>query len=49
MEKEKLDQPWTSHAGAEAKDDPNFTQGKDTVVFFSRKTKVCFGEGSMAA
>ncbi|KAI1845651.1 hypothetical protein JX265_005341 [Neoarthrinium moseri] len=48
MKPDTLVQPWKQHAGAEI-DDPDFAQGKDTVTFYDVKSKVCYGEGSMAA
>jgi len=41
-------QPWKEKFGNEL-DDPNFSKEKDTVLFYSKKVNVCFGEGSMAA
>ncbi|WYZ42115.1 hypothetical protein EsH8_V_001010 [Colletotrichum jinshuiense] len=43
-----LSQPWKAHYASEP-DDPNFAAEKDTVVYYDRKIKVCYSEGSMAA
>jgi hypothetical protein len=47
MEEETLSQPWKERFGTE--DDPNFTQGRDPVLFYEEGIKVCYGEGSLAA
>ncbi len=49
-EKETLAQPWKAHfKDAEHEDDPNFSEGPDTVMYYDDRLKVCYGEGSMAA
>jgi len=48
LKDDTLAQPWKGQSSAE-KDDPNFAQGPDTVVFYDERIKVCYGEGSLAA
>lgn len=45
---EELSQPWKKLFGTQD-DDPNFAQEKDTILFYDKVIKVCYGEGSMAA
>ncbi|KAK1750090.1 hypothetical protein QBC47DRAFT_407317 [Echria macrotheca] len=49
-QQQRLNQPWkATFSGAEYKDDPNFAEGSDPVMFYDGRVKVCFGESTMAA